>query len=133
MGTDDLFFHKLVAPLANEMGDAYPDLVKAQAHVEKVLKKEEQRFAEQLVSKIKQNSFWIDGSDAESESNWKFSDGRVIKYANWAKGRPQNEPKLGLVTEFYVHFPGSTPSQWSPGWYDVPGHMRFFFICEWDQ
>ncbi len=48
LGTDDLFFHKLVSPLVQEMGEAYPELVKAQAHVEKVLKKEEQRFAETL-------------------------------------------------------------------------------------
>jgi len=48
LGTDDLFFHKLVAPLVEEMGGAYPELKKAQAHVEKVLKKEEQRFAETL-------------------------------------------------------------------------------------
>jgi alanyl-tRNA synthetase len=48
LGTDDLFFHKLVAPLAKEMGDAYPELAKSQAHVEKVLMKEERRFAETL-------------------------------------------------------------------------------------
>lgn len=48
LGTDELFFHKLVAPLAKEMGDAYPELVKAVAHVEKVLQKEERRFAETL-------------------------------------------------------------------------------------
>ena len=48
LGADGLFFNKLVAPLAKEMGDAYPELVKAQAHVEKVLAKEEQRFAETL-------------------------------------------------------------------------------------
>ena len=48
LGTDDLFFYKLVAPLVEEMGEAYPELVKAQAHVEKVLKKEEERFAETL-------------------------------------------------------------------------------------
>jgi alanyl-tRNA synthetase len=48
LGVDDVFFHKLVAPLSNEMGDAYPELVKARAHVEKVLKNEEQRFAETL-------------------------------------------------------------------------------------
>jgi alanyl-tRNA synthetase len=48
LGTHDLFFHKLVAPLTMEMGDAYPELKKAQAHVEKVLRKEEQRFAETL-------------------------------------------------------------------------------------
>ena len=48
LGTDDLFFHKLVAPLVEEMGDAYPELVKGQAHVERVLEREEKRFAETL-------------------------------------------------------------------------------------
>ncbi len=48
LGTDHAFFHKLVAPLVEEMGEAYPELAKAQAHVEKVLAKEEARFAETL-------------------------------------------------------------------------------------
>ncbi len=48
LGYDDPFFHKLVEPLAKEMGAAYPELPKAQAHVERVLEKEERRFAETL-------------------------------------------------------------------------------------
>jgi alanyl-tRNA synthetase len=48
LGVDDAFFHRLVEPLCREMGDAYPELVQSQAHVEKVLKKEELRFAETL-------------------------------------------------------------------------------------
>jgi alanyl-tRNA synthetase len=48
LGGHDLFFYKLVAPLVAEMGEAYPELKKARAHVEKVLRKEEQRFAETL-------------------------------------------------------------------------------------
>ena len=48
LGFHGLFFHKLVAALAEEMGDAYPELVKAQGHVEKVLEKEGRRFAETL-------------------------------------------------------------------------------------
>ena len=48
LGVNDTFFHKLVGPLCKEMGDAYPELVKAKAHVEKVLEKEEKRFAETL-------------------------------------------------------------------------------------
>jgi alanyl-tRNA synthetase len=48
LGTHELFFHKLVEALVREMGEAYPELAKAQAHVEKVLRKEEQRFAETL-------------------------------------------------------------------------------------
>ena len=48
LGANDAFFYKLVAPLAAEMGDAYPELAKGQAHIEKVLEKEEKRFAETL-------------------------------------------------------------------------------------
>jgi alanyl-tRNA synthetase len=48
LGMHDTFFHKLVRPLCDEMGDAYPELVKARAHVEKVLQQEERRFAETL-------------------------------------------------------------------------------------
>jgi len=48
LGADGPFFNKLVSPLVAEMGGAYPELKKAQAHVERVLAKEEQRFAETL-------------------------------------------------------------------------------------
>ncbi len=48
LGVDASFFHKLVDPLCAEMGDAYPELVKAKAHVIKVLAQEEARFAETL-------------------------------------------------------------------------------------
>ena len=48
LGMDGLFFYKLVQPLVEVMGDAYPELVKAQANVERILKMEEQRFAETL-------------------------------------------------------------------------------------
>ncbi len=48
LGMDGAFFHKLVAPLAVEMGEAYPELTRAQAQVEKVLRQEEERFAETL-------------------------------------------------------------------------------------
>ncbi|WP_416224211.1 alanine--tRNA ligase [Thiohalophilus sp.] len=48
LGAAQGFFHQLVEPLANEMGEAYPELVKQQTMVEKVLKQEEERFAETL-------------------------------------------------------------------------------------
>ena len=48
LGMDDLFFYKLVQPLVEVMGEAYPELVAAQANVEKLLKMEEERFAETL-------------------------------------------------------------------------------------
>ncbi len=48
LGATDAFFYKLVAPLAAEMGEAYPELHKLQAQLEKVLLTEEQQFAKTL-------------------------------------------------------------------------------------
>ena len=53
LGIRDVFFYKLVAPLAEEMGEAFPELKAAQAQVERVLKKEEERFAETLEQGMK--------------------------------------------------------------------------------
>ncbi len=48
LGQEQPFFHLLVAPLVVEMGEAYPELVESQAHVERVISQEEARFAETL-------------------------------------------------------------------------------------
>jgi len=48
LGQQQPFFHSLVGPLAAQMGEAYPELLSQQAHVEKVLRQEEERFAETL-------------------------------------------------------------------------------------
>ena len=48
LGIDPPFFHRLVAPLADEMGDAYPALRERTASVAETLELEERRFAETL-------------------------------------------------------------------------------------
>ena len=48
LGAQTPFFYKLVAPLVDEMGEAYPELVSAKDKIESVLRKEEERFAETL-------------------------------------------------------------------------------------
>jgi len=48
LGLEDAFFFKIVSPLVKEMGDAYPELVKAKSKTEEILLKEEKRFAETL-------------------------------------------------------------------------------------
>ncbi len=50
LGSTEPFFHRLVAPLVAEMGDAYPELVAAAAQVERVVRLEEERFAETLAN-----------------------------------------------------------------------------------
>jgi alanyl-tRNA synthetase len=48
LGQEKPFFHQLVPALAKEMGEAYPELPKSAVHVAKLLRQEEERFAETL-------------------------------------------------------------------------------------
>ncbi len=48
LGQEEPFLYKLVAPLAAEMGDAFPELAKARERVAHVVRLEEERFAETL-------------------------------------------------------------------------------------
>jgi alanyl-tRNA synthetase len=48
LGIREVFFHRLVAPLCELMGAAYPELAAARDNVAQVLRKEEERFAETL-------------------------------------------------------------------------------------
>jgi alanyl-tRNA synthetase len=48
LGCRAAFFHKLVADLVLEMGEAYPELVSNQARIVQVLKQEEDRFFETI-------------------------------------------------------------------------------------
>ena len=53
LGLKDAFFCKLVKPLVEEMGEAFPELAKAQANIERALKQEEARFADTLDKGLK--------------------------------------------------------------------------------
>jgi alanyl-tRNA synthetase len=71
LGARKPFFHKLVAPLAAEMGDAYPELRRDAARVTEVLKAEEERFfqtiahgMEILEAALAQGGGRIDGDTA---------------------------------------------------------------------
>jgi alanyl-tRNA synthetase len=48
LGQRKPFFHRLVAALEKEMGGAYPELTTQRAHIERVIRQEEERFAETL-------------------------------------------------------------------------------------
>ncbi len=53
LGQTGLFFHRLVADMVAQMGDAYPELAVQQSRVEQVLCQEEERFSETLEHGIK--------------------------------------------------------------------------------
>ncbi len=48
LGVDGPFFHRLVAPLVEQMGDAYPELAGRQVQVANTLRIEEEQFAKTL-------------------------------------------------------------------------------------
>ena len=48
LGLQTPFFHKLVKPLVEVMGDAYPELIEYQAQIERVLTQEENQFTRTL-------------------------------------------------------------------------------------
>ena len=48
LNANEHFFHKLVASLAKQMGQAYPELVQQQALIEKILRIEEEQFGRTL-------------------------------------------------------------------------------------
>ncbi len=53
LGQTQPFFHKIVADLAKSMGEAYPELVRAQERTANILRQEEERFAETLENGMK--------------------------------------------------------------------------------
>ena len=77
LGCKETFFYRLVDSLAKEMGQAFPELVKAKPHVERVLKLEEQRFAETLEQGMKileQDIAVLDGTEIPGETVFRLYD-----------------------------------------------------------
>lgn len=77
LGASGVFFHKLVAALATEMGAAYPELVEQQAQIEKVLLKEEQQFEKTLdhgMRLLQESIDSLEGSVISGETVFKLYD-----------------------------------------------------------
>ncbi|MEL6368497.1 MAG: alanine--tRNA ligase, partial [Pseudomonadota bacterium] len=77
LGQREPFFHQLVAALAKEMGEAYPELLKAESKVVDVLLREEQRFAETIeqgMSMLEAAMAELDGSVLNGELVFKLYD-----------------------------------------------------------
>ena len=72
LGIQETFFYKLVPVLEKEMGDAYPELLRGRAQAERVLKLEEERFAETLANGMS----LLEG--AIKETRGKMIDGETV-------------------------------------------------------
>ncbi len=66
LGFTEPFFYKLVAPLNDIMGEAYPELGRSMEFIQQTLMREEQRFAETLEHGLKHLEDAISGLDGDT-------------------------------------------------------------------
>jgi alanyl-tRNA synthetase len=66
LGANDIFFYKLVASLAKEMGEAYPELVDQLPVVEKVLRVEEEQFSKTLARGMTMLNETLEGLEGDT-------------------------------------------------------------------
>ncbi|BFT31060.1 alanine--tRNA ligase [Alteromonas sp. D210916BOD_24] len=66
LGANDIFFYKLVASLAKEMGDAYPELVDQLPVIEKVLRVEEEQFSKTLARGMAMLNETLEGLEGDT-------------------------------------------------------------------
>jgi len=86
----------------------------------------EQQFIEKTFEKGRNTGLlWIDGNDELTEGRWIFSNGKPVKFFNWAKPEPTN-------TKSKEHVIALNPSNRFL-WADVPSTGRCRFIIEWDE
>ena len=77
LGASDTFFHRIVPALVAEMGEAFPELKTQQAHIERVLKTEEEQFArtlEQGLRILEQDLASLKGSEIPGDIVFKLYD-----------------------------------------------------------
>ena len=65
LGQHEPFFHTLVDSLDEQMGDAYPELRRSKEHVKRVLRVEEERFAETIEQGMRILNEAIEGLDGK--------------------------------------------------------------------
>jgi len=77
LGQTEPFFWRLVEPLAEQMGGAYPELLAKRAHVERVLRTEEERFADTLEQGLRifdEIVAQLDGTEIPGEAVFRLYD-----------------------------------------------------------
>ena len=75
LGARKPFFHKLVQPLAAEMGDAYPELRREAVRVTEVLKQEEERFFQTIANGMEMlETALSSGGGIDGETAFKLHD-----------------------------------------------------------
>jgi hypothetical protein len=110
---DGEWIHRQAAAKAEEYG----------GHLARIETAEELKFLAGLLRAAKSNDFWVDGSHDIKWNDWRYSDGRQVKFFDWSGGEPtRNRGETNLVVnkvtvKMLDHWPND----------------RFGMVVEWDE
>jgi len=124
LGCDWPFFHTLVPALIAEMGSGYPDLAASGERIAKILRLEEERFAETLSQGIEILTHWLDDHQAietvPGDLVFKLYDtygfpvdltadvarerGRVIDFDGFERAMEQQRARARAASQFAVDY-----------------------------
>ncbi|SFR41297.1 alanyl-tRNA synthetase [Marinobacter daqiaonensis] len=123
LGASGAFFHKLVGPLAELMGDAYPELVNSRVQIEKVLLQEEEQFAKTLdkgLRLLEQDIAELEGTEIPGETIFTLYDtygfpvdltndiarerGLTLDYEGYEKAMEQQRQRARAASKFGMDY-----------------------------
>jgi serine/threonine protein kinase len=120
-------YYKIIdTPMTWHLAKEYCE--KMGGHLVQIESTGEQEFVKKLAGNNVNAYYYIDGTDEAKESDWRFSDGRSIKFANWLSGEPSNKTAKFNWEEHYVVMLVGKECKWN----DCSGAFTAQFICEWD-
>jgi len=103
--------------------EAQKACAKIGGHLVRIGSAEKNNFILGLLRGATRGYYWIDGSDAAREGDWRFGDDRKMTYLNWADKEPGNSG--GIQHWIGIDRNGK--------WHDFPaGARKYGFICEWE-
>ncbi len=92
-------------------------------HLVRITSAGENDVVKGLVAKV--GTCRIDGSDAQNEGTWKFSNGEKMTYLNWMAGEPNNDGNQ----DYLVMYPSG---KWDDG-YEIISAYIDGFVCEFEH
>lgn len=85
-------------------------------------------FIINVATKYNLNGLWLGATDEVQEGTWRWVDGTLMTYTNWANGEPNNSGGNEHYLETYTN---NNAGKWN----DLPNSATQIdgFICEWDK
>ncbi|XP_062582899.1 C-type lectin TsL-like isoform X2 [Saccostrea cucullata] len=100
--------------------DANAECMKEGGHLIRLTSAGKHEIIHDYIKSSSSNGFFIDGSDAVTEDDWRLSDGSAL-YLNWYPGEPY--PSWKLIEDCVIMFPNGEYN-------DIECGSKWPFICE---